>query len=138
MSDNKEFVRSMENATLKMIQDAAANMDKACLIIESDAKASCPVDQGVLRASMFSRVNVTATEITGTVANSSEYAPYVHQGTGIYAVDGNGRKTPWVYVARAGKYKGGHITQGQRPQPFLQDARDKNKTKVARILGGDR
>lgn len=136
MPDNKDFVHSIEKATLKMITDAAGNMKKACLVVEAEAKKNCPVDQGVLRASMFSEVNISASEITGVVANSSEIAPYVHQGTGIYAVGGDGRKTPWKYEVKAGKYKGWHITRGQRPQPFLQNARDGNKDKISRILGG--
>lgn len=137
MADNEDFVRSIEDATLAIVRQTAANMDRACLLVEAEAKRECPVDQGVLRASMFSKVKTTVNAIVGIVANSSEIAPYVHQGTGIYAKDGNGRRTPWVYVARAGKYKGGHITQGQRPQPFLQNARDSKRDAVNRILGGE-
>lgn len=136
MPDNKEFAKSIEQATLKIVREMASKVDKACLAIEADAKTNCPVDQGVLRASMFSQTNVSSTGITGVVANSSEIAPYVHQGTGIYAIDGNGRKTPWVYEVKAGKYKGFRITSGQKPQPFLQDARDSNRDKISRILGG--
>ena len=137
MSDNNEFVRSIENATLKIIQDVTKNMMKACLVIDRDAKKNCPVDQGPLRAAMEYDVNVTASEIIGSNSNSSEHAPYVHQGTGIYAVNGDGRKTPWKYEAKAGKYKGWHITRGQKPQPFLEDARDNNKDKVLTLLAGD-
>lgn len=136
MSNNQDFVHSVENATLETIKNVLANMGKACLIIEADAKKNCPVDQGILRASMFTDVVLADSEIKGIVANNNEIAPYIHQGTGIYAEDGNGRKTPWKYEAKAGKYKGWHITRGQRPQPFLQKARDTNKDKVSRILGG--
>ncbi|MDM0720058.1 HK97 gp10 family phage protein, partial [Clostridium perfringens] len=67
--------------------------------------------------------NVIFGEVIGRVGNTMEYAPYVHQGTGIYAKDGNGRKTPWKYKVESGKYKGWHITKGQRPQPFLEKAK---------------
>lgn len=136
-NDNSEFIKSMENATLKMIQQAAKNMGKACLVVERDAKKNCPVDQGILRASMQHDVSITATEIVGTVSNSSEYAPYVHQGTGIYAVNRDGRKTPWKYESKSGKYKGWHVTKGQKPQPFLDKAKLGNKNKILKILAGE-
>ena len=135
MPDNDEFIRSMENATLKMVMDMSRKMDKACLVVESQAKQNCPVDIGILRASIVSETEVTASEIVGRIGSNEEYAPYVHNGTGIYAKDGNGRKTPWGYTVRAGKHKGFHWTQGQRPQPFLENAKLEKKSAVERILG---
>lgn len=135
MPDNDEFIRSMENATLKMVMDMSRKMDKACLVVESQAKQNCPVDIGILRASITSETEVTAREIVGRVGTNEEYGPYVHNGTGIYAKDGNGRKTPWGYTIRAGKHKGFHWTQGQRPQPFLENAKLEKKSAVERILG---
>lgn len=135
MPDNDEFIRSMENATLKMVMDMSRKMDKACLVVESQAKQNCPVDIGILRASITSETEVTASEIVGRVGTNEEYGPYVHNGTGIYAKDGNGRKTPWGYTVRAGKHKGFHWTKGQRPQPFLENAKLEKKSAVERILG---
>lgn len=135
MPDNDEFIRSMENATLKMVMNMSRKMDKACLVVESQAKQNCPVDIGILRASITSETEVTASEIVGRVGTNEEYGPYVHNGTGIYAKDGNGRKTPWGYTVRAGKHKGFHWTQGQRPQPFLENAKLEKKSAVERILG---
>lgn len=135
MPDNEEFIRSMENATLKMVMDMSRKMDKACLVVESQAKQNCPVDIGILRASITSETEVTASEIVGRVGTNEEYGPYVHNGTGIYAKDGNGRKTPWGYTVRAGKHKGFHWTKGQRPQPFLENAKLEKKSAVERILG---
>lgn len=135
MPDNEEFIRSMENATLKMVMDMSQKMDKACLVVESQAKQNCPVDIGILRASIVSETEVTASEIVGRIGSNEAYAPYVHNGTGIYAKDGNGRKTPWGYTVRAGKHKGFHWTQGQRPQPFLENAKLEKKSAVERILG---
>jgi len=136
-NDNSEFIKSMENATLKMIQEAVKNMEKACLVVERDAKKSCPVDQGPLRTSISHDVSLTIEEIVGKVFSSSGIAPYVHQGTGIYAKDGNGRKTPWGYTVLSGKYKGFHWTRGQKPQPFLEKAKLDNKDKISKILAGD-
>ena len=135
MPDNDEFIRSMENTTLKMVMDMSRKMDKACLVVESQAKQNCQVDIGILRASITSETEVTAREIVGRVGTNEEYGPYVHNGTGIYAKDGNGCKTPWGYTVRAGKHKGFHWTQGQRPQPFLENAKLEKKSAVERILG---
>lgn len=137
MSSNKEFEKSFNKATLEIITKVSKNMEQACLVVEGDAKKNCPIDQGNLRASMQHDVSISSTQIIGQVSNSSEIAPYVHQGTGIYAKDGNGRKTPWKYEVKAGKYKGWHITRGQKPQPFLEKAKLDNKDKISKILAGD-
>ena len=46
MDDQRDFVRSLENATLKIIEEVAKNMEKACLVIETDAKKNVPVGNG--------------------------------------------------------------------------------------------
>lgn len=136
MADNNEFVKSIDEATAKIISDMKRKMNKACLVVEADAKRGCPVDQGFLRASITSEASASVSEITGRIGSNLEYAPYVHNGTGIYAKNGDGRKTPWGYEVMKGKYKGFHWTQGQKPQPFLEDAKIRNKAAIERILGG--
>lgn len=111
-------------------------MQKACLLVETEAKAQCPVDMGALRASIHSEVEVTSEAIVGRIGSQLEYAPYVHQGTGIYAKEGNGRKTPWKWYGKIGKYKGWHTTDGQKPQPFLQKAITSCRSKIQSILKG--
>ena len=70
-------------------------MDKACQVVENDAKVKCPVDDGQLRQSITHEV--VDGGLTGVVGTNVEWAPYVHQGTGIYARNGDGRKTRWSY-----------------------------------------
>lgn len=132
---NEEFINSCEKVKKIVEKQMLKNITKACLLIEREAKENCPVDQGTLRAAMTHDSNIIFGEIVGRVGNTMEYAPYVHQGTGIYAKDGNGRKTPWKYKAKAGKYKGWHITKGQKPQPFLEKAKVDNISKIQNILG---
>ena len=136
MSDNSEFIRSMEDATFHTIREMEKKLAKACLVVETQAKQDCPVDQGILRASITSETEVTGDAIIGRIGSNLEYAPYVHNGTGIYAINGDGRKTPWFYKVEAGKYKGGHLTLGQKPQPFLAYASLFNRDKIEKILGG--
>ena len=60
---------------------------------EAIAKRECPVDQGPLRADIHSEMVETRDRLEGAIGNKLKYAPYVHNGTGIYAVNGDGRKT---------------------------------------------
>lgn len=134
--DNRDFCVSLEKASKQILKDIASRMEIACLVVERDAKINCHVDLGPLQASITHKVAVTPSTITGAVFSPLDYAPYEEKGTGIYAKDGNGRKTPWKYVVKAGKYKGWHTTSGHEPHPFLEPARDKNKGVVINILGG--
>ena len=53
-------------------------LEKACILVENEAKRKCPVDTGQLRASITHNVS----EGTGVVGTNVEYAPYVEYGTG--------------------------------------------------------
>ena len=136
MTNNDEFMASLENATSKIIQDTIRNVKLAVLVVEAESKKNVPVDLGILRASITTDVTFDSLSIVGSIFSSLDYAPYVEKGTGIYAKDGNGRMTPWIYCVKAGKYKGWHKTEGQKPHPFLEPARDRSKSKVERILMG--
>lgn len=136
MDDNIVFAKSMENATLKIVENTSRNIQKACLLVEAEAKRKCPVDEGYLRASIFSGVKVTGSNIIGYVGSNLHYAPYVHEGTGIYAINGKGRKTPWVWYGGSKKWKGRHYTVGQKPKPFLREALEENREKIIKIVKG--
>lgn len=68
---------------------------------------------GTLRKSITHKV----IDDTVYVGSNVEYAPYVELGTGIYATDGNGRKSPWVWVDKNGK---AHYTRGMEPKHMLK------------------
>lgn len=102
-------------------------IEGASQIIENKAKQLCPVDDGILRASITHKVINGQGEVMGKVGTNVEYAPYVHQGTGIHAAKGDGRKDPWSYQTPDGKW---HTTVGQKPQPFLEDAAKKSKGEI--------
>lgn len=133
-----DFDRSVTNATLEIIQRLYNNMQSAGLFLEGEARKKAPIDQGQLRASMFTQTQMDDSSIVTRVGNSSSYAPYIHQGTGLYATNGNGRKTPWCYYVATGKYKGYHITRGQRPQPFLENAKISNREQIELIIRGEK
>ena len=102
--------------------------------MRDEAKELCPVDEGHLRAHIDSYVEDDEDAIRGRVGTDVHYAPYVHQGTGIYAVNGQGRKTPWKWYGEGVKYRGWHVAVGQRPQPFLKDALEQNIDQITERL----
>lgn len=115
-----DVLANLENAIDKIKVCESVAIDRGCQVIENKAKELCPVDDGILRASITHKVQESSVgTITGTVGTGVEYAPYVHQGTGLFAVNGDGRKEPWVYKDAKGQF---HKTIGQKPQPFLLDA----------------
>lgn len=54
-----------------------------------------------------------------TTPNGEPYPLYVEYGTGIYADNGQGRQSPWVWRDKNGDY---HWTRGIKPQHFLLKA----------------
>lgn len=137
MSDQGEFIRSLENATSKMIKECMKNMETACLLMERSAKKKVNVDQGTLRASITHDVVLENGMIVGSIFSNLNYAPYVEKGTGVFAVDGDGRKTPWNWKNEgSSKWRGRKQWQGSRPHPFLEPAREENKDKISKILAG--
>lgn len=118
------LVKKLDKLSDVAVKDA---LEESCLLVERDAKIFCPVDQGQLRASITHEVDGD----TGAVGTNVEYAPYVHQGTGIYASDGNGRQTPWSYQDKDGNW---HTTKGQAPNPFLDRALNKNRNEIKKIF----
>lgn len=113
------------------VQAIASAMQDACNLVEGVAKDKAPKDTGALRRSITSKIEINGSEIDGIVFTPLEYAPYIEYGTGLYAENGNGRQTPWVYRDDKGKY---HYTHGQHPQPFLRPALNENKDEIIQII----
>ena len=115
------------------VREMTSAMQDACNIVESAAKDKAPKDTGALRRSITSKVEVTGNSIEGIVFTPLEYAPYQEFGNGLFAENGNGRKTPWVYMDDKGNY---HYTRGQHPQPYMRPALEENKDKIINIIKG--
>lgn len=113
------------------VQPLTYAMYDACDLVESSAKDKAPKDTGELRRRIQSKVEVTGNEIDGIVFTPLEYAPYVEYGTGLFASNGNGRKTPWGYRDDKGNY---HYTHGQHPHPYMRPALEENKDKIKQII----
>ena len=63
--------------------------------------------------------------------NGSPYPLYVEFGTGIYATDGKGRKSPWTWYDKNGK---AHWTHGIKPVHYLRDAVSDHKDEYKKVL----
>lgn len=123
--------KNMEKAINNLDDALMKGVEKVCQTIENSAKRKCPKDDGILRASITHWVSELL--MAGFVGTNVEYAPYVHEGTGIYANNGNGRKeVPWLYKDEKGKW---HSTKGQKPNPFLLDAIKETQGDIIKILG---
>lgn len=77
------------------------------------------VDTGRARASISHTYTVSDDEIVIYTGSNVKYFAYLEVGTGIYASDGKGRKSPWYYTDRHGNT---YQTRGIRPSHSLQKA----------------
>lgn len=135
------------------IDKVAANMKKACALVERAAKEKAPKGDGDLRRSISSKVEVEGEEVKGVVFSNLEYAPYVEYGTGLYREE-NPQAGYWVYVKGSegsGNYSGKRYTleeakwivarmkeegldavytQGRHPHPYLRPALYENRLNV--------
>ena len=134
MSGNEQVIINLSKFVSATLPAAIEQgLQKACLLVQADAKRNCPVDTGQLRNSITHQIDKAAEE--GWVGTNVEYAPYVEIGTGLYSSQGDGRKdVPWTYYSqRDGQF---HQTSGQKPQPFLYPALDDNRDKINKCFEG--
>lgn len=95
---------------------------KAKLYVTDEVYASPEswyIRTGNLRNSITHDTLVEKDAVIIAVGSTVDYAPYVELGTGVYAEDGKGRKTPWRYQDNQGNW---HATRGIPPRPFLRPA----------------
>ena len=94
-----------------------ASVQAACELIQTEAKALCPVDTGALRDSIAITLDTSGKTIVGRVGPSMDYAEYVEYGTGKKGDP----DAPYGHVM---------TWPGQRPQPYMRPAFDGAKQPV--------
>ena len=135
MADTRAFEQSCDEADKLVLDILVQNMELTLDHVAGKAKEKVGVGTGALRADTRSLgVEIVGDEVHGSVGNSLEHAIYHHQGTGIYAVNGDGRKTPWVYEDPKTGEK--IYTRGSKPNPYLKDTIEQEQSTVSRLLGG--
>ncbi|UKJ44291.1 HK97-gp10 family putative phage morphogenesis protein [Lysinibacillus sp. ACHW1.5] len=121
--------RRFEEGLLDKISDIVYETAR---LIQTQAKALAPVDDGSLRDSIEMKM---LGKFNAIVTVGVHYAIYVEYGTGIYAQNGNGRRTPWTYYSlKLGRYV---TTEGMKAQQFWGPAVDAGqeyfKTEMRRL-----
>ena len=135
MADTRAFEQACEDSVNKMQELLMQNMELTLDHIAEKAKEKVGVGTGALRADTRSLgTEIVGDEVRGSVGNSLEHAIYHHQGTGIYAEEGNGRKTPWVYEDPKTGEK--IYTRGSKPNPYLKDTIEQEQSTISKLLGG--
>lgn len=132
MSNNMD-ITIIDNSG-EVLKELEAKMQKALeevgITAEGHAKQAAPVgDTGRLRNSISHAVK--SSENAVYIGTNVPYAPYVELGTGIYASDGQGRKSPWVYTDSKGEK---HYTRGIKPRHFLKNAAETHVDEYKAII----
>lgn len=108
-------------------KDLTPQLQKACALVERDAKQLAPKGTGELRRSIASKVE----DNVGIIYTPLLYAPYVEYGTGLFAENGGRQDVPWHYKDDEGKW---HSTYGMHPHPYMRPALQQNKKKILEII----
>ena len=95
--------------------------------IEAQTKQNTKVDTGKTKGSWEHVVNAEKMEVQ--VGSRYKNALWEELGTGIYALNGDGRKTRWVYRTPDGKF---HSTVGKKPRRALFNAYNSKKNQIIR------
>lgn len=101
---------AIERAGIAWLHEAAGEL-------EAQTKRNTKVDTGQTKGSWQNRVDEAKQE--AVVGSSFENAIWEEFGTGEYALNGDGRKTPWSYKDARGNW---HTTKGKKPRRALWNA----------------
>ena len=96
--------------------------------VEAQTKRNTKVDTGKTKNSWEHVVNTDKMEVQ--IGSRYKNALWEELGTGIHALNGNGRKkVPWVYKTPDGKF---HATVGKKPRRALFKAYNSKKNAIIR------
>ena len=96
--------------------------------VEAQTKRNTKVDTGKTKGSWERRVN--AGKMEGQIGSRYKNALWEELGTGIYALNGDGRKTKWVYKSpKDGKF---YATVGKKPRRALYRAYQSKRNLIIR------
>lgn len=110
---SKQVIDAINKGILNALEEVSGEL-------EGRVKDNTRVDTGKTKASWSHKVDEAKFE--AYVGSNYENAIWEEFGTGIYALNGNGRKdVPWVYQSEDGKW---HRTKGKKPSRALKLASD--------------
>ena len=109
----------------KMKQTAETFLEEVGGEVEAQTKRNTKVDTGKTKGSWEHVVNAEKMEVQ--IGSRYKNALWEELGTGIYALNGDGRKTKWVYRTPDGKF---HATVGKKPRRALFRAFESKKNLI--------
>lgn len=95
--------------------------------VEAQTKRNTKVDTGKTKGSWEHKVDADKMEVQ--IGSRYKNTLWEEFGTGIYALNGDGRKTKWVYRTEDGKF---HATVGKKPRRALHRAYESKKNLIIR------
>lgn len=116
--NSAKVIDAMMDGITSFLQEAGGELT-------AQVKRNTRVDSGQTKGS-FDYV-VDESEHKVTVGSPLENAIWEEFGTGMYALKGNGRKTPWRYKNRDGEWV---TTKGKKPSRALQKAFNSRKKAI--------
>lgn len=120
LDHSDEVITEIEAALKEFLEEAGAEA-------ESQAARNTRVKTGQTKGSWDHRV----IEDTAYIGSDYENAIWEEFGTGEYALEGNGRKTPWKYQDAEGNW---HTTTGKRGTRALFKAGQAMSPKLQSML----
>ena len=111
-------IQKINECGVKFLEEASGEL-------EAQVKKNTKVDTGKTKGSWEHVVHEHKLE--AEVGSRYKNALWEEFGTGIYALNGNGRKTKWVYKTPDGKY---HTTVGKKPRRALYNAYNTKKNQI--------
>ena len=119
----KDFSKEVQE---KINALGVAWLEEASGEVEAQTKRNTKVDTGKTKNSWEHKVYDEKLE--AEVGSRYQNALWEELGTGIYALNGDGRKdVPWFYKDAEGK---GHLTKGKKPRRAFHNAYNSLKNKI--------
>lgn len=99
--ETEDFLNSIKNAINNYKEKAYTGMEEVGKLILEEAKENSLVkyDTGLMEENSAYSISQDGDSLTALIGFMEFYSIYVHQGTGIYAINGDGRQTPLVLAA---------------------------------------
>ena len=113
-------IQKINECGVKFLEEASGEL-------EAQVKRNTKVDTGKTKGSWEHIVHEHKLE--AEVGSRYKNALWEEFGTGIYALNGDGRKTKWVYKTPDGKY---HTTVGKKPRRALYNAYNSKRNQIIR------
>ena len=124
------FESNLENVTTKIELEIYKALEEASGAVEAQVKQNQRRDTGQTADSW--KHYVSASEHTAYIGSNYQNAIWEEFGTGIHALNGNGRKTPWVYTPDDGETF--YRTKGKKPLRPLHKAMTAMRPKIQKYF----